>query len=83
MVRSVGRLLVAIGTAVGALGVVLLAWSLLSPAQPPPSLNEGHGLGFFFGIVVGFVGLAVVVIGKSVRAAGKAKAGGVELGRST
>jgi hypothetical protein len=74
--RGVGTLFVAVGAAVVALGVVLLGWSLLAPTQPPPSLNEGHGLGFFFGIVTGFVGLAVIAIGKSIGGAGKPQAGG-------
>ena len=72
LVRGVRTFFVAVGAAFVALGVVLLGWSLLSPAQPPPSLNEGHGLGFFFGIMLGFVGLALIAIGKSIGAGGKA-----------
>jgi hypothetical protein len=76
VVRAAETFLVAVGAALVALGAVLLGWSLLSPTQPAPSLNEGHGLGFFFGIVIGLVGFAVMVIGRSIRAGGKAQAGG-------
>jgi hypothetical protein len=49
-------------------GILMVGFGVLGPKQPPPSLNEGHGLAFVLGIAALVVGLLVVWTGLAVRA---------------
>ena len=63
LIRGVRPFFITIGAVAVALGAVLLGSALLAPTEPPPSLNEGHGLAFAFGVVIAFVGLAAIALG--------------------
>ncbi len=66
---TLGTIIFAFGIAIGLLGLVMIGYGVLAPAQPPPSLNEGHAYGFVFGILVTFIGLAGVAIGRAIESA--------------
>lgn len=67
-------ILLGLGALAVAFGLLWLACALITPAQPPPSLNEGPALfgvaGLFF-VVVGagsvFVGLMILAVLKATR----------------
>lgn len=66
---TVSAIIFALGIATGLLGVVMVGYGILAPKQPPPSLNEGHGYAFVFGIVVAFIGLGVAAVGRAIDSA--------------
>jgi hypothetical protein len=56
-----------LGVGIIALGLAGIGFGLFTPTQPPPSLNEGHGLAFALGAMTAFVGVLVVSIGVAIR----------------
>jgi hypothetical protein len=61
-----GALLV-VGGGIVAIAAYMIGFALFAPTRPPPSLNEGHGLAFFFGVAAAFVGLVLVSVGVAIR----------------
>jgi hypothetical protein len=66
--------LLGLGALAIAFGLFWLAWALITPAQPPPSLNEGPALAgvaglFFVAMGVGsvFAGLIISAVLKATR----------------
>jgi len=66
--------LLGLGALAVAFGLFWLAIALITPAQPPPSLNEGPAIfgvtGLFFGVVGAgcvFVGLMIVAVLRATR----------------
>jgi hypothetical protein len=57
----------AIGVVVIGTAALLVGYSLLVPAQPSPSLNEGHGLAFFLGGCAALVGVVSLSVGAAIR----------------
>ena len=58
-----------LGAAIVVLGVIGLGYAFFAPTQPPPSLNEGHGLAFALGLVTALVGVVVALVGLGIRSA--------------
>jgi hypothetical protein len=69
--RAIGSCLALLGVGVTCVGLYLVGFALFAPTQPPPSLNEGHGLAWFIGIMISIVGLAALTIGVSLQSASK------------
>jgi hypothetical protein len=65
--RIVGGGLVLLGVGTTCLGLSCVGFALFTPTQPPPSLNEGHGLAWFFGMMISLAGLAPLLIGLALR----------------
>ena len=66
--------LIGLGLPAAALGLFVLGWSLFAPVQPPPSLNEGPGLGRLIGSLFlgagslsAFIGLITVLVLRATR----------------
>ena len=58
---------IAAGAVVIGIAAVLIAYSLFMPPQPPPSLNEGHGLAFFLGGCAAAIGVVSLSVGIAIR----------------
>jgi hypothetical protein len=56
-----------LGVGIIALGLWGIGFALFTPTQPPPSLNEGHGLAFALGSMSAFVGVLVASVGVVIR----------------
>ena len=72
--RIVENGLLLTGVGVVCFGLCLAGFSLLAPTQPPPSLNEGHGLAWAIGLMVTLAGLVPFTIGLAIRS--RRKTGG-------
>jgi hypothetical protein len=59
--------LLLIGVGVTCFGLSLIGFALFTPTQPPPSLNEGHGLAWAIGLLVTMVGLLPLAVGLAIR----------------
>ena len=57
-----------VGAAVTFAGVFMVGFGVFGQKQPPPSLNEGHGLLFALGIATGVIGTLLLWTGLAVRA---------------
>jgi hypothetical protein len=56
-----------IGVAVACFGLYLIGFALFTPAQPPPSMNEGHALAWVVGLMITTAGLLAFSIGLAIR----------------
>jgi len=59
--------LLLIGIAVICFGLALIGFALFTPTEPPPHLNEGHGLAWGIGHLVALVGLLPFAVGIAIR----------------
>jgi hypothetical protein len=76
--RSLGGALAIFGVGVTCVGLYLVGFALFSPTQPPPSMNEGHGLAWFIGIGSAVAGLLVSTVGLAVRSGSMKRARSAE-----
>jgi len=66
-------LLLVFGALTTPLGLVALLYAKLAPVQPPPSLNEGPGLGELIGSCVTALGFVSGLLGFALRAGLRSK----------
>ena len=74
VLRVVAGALLLVGVGVICFGLYLIGFGLFTPTQPPPSLNEGHGLAWAIGLMLATVGLLPFSVGLAIRS-GLKKAG--------
>ena len=67
VLRIVGGGLLVLGVGIICVGLYLVGFSLFAPTQPPPSLNEGHGLVWAIGLMVTTAGFVPFTIGFAIR----------------